>query len=197
MAAPSVEFLMSNRVQIEVALANLEAGKFSFQMVDAIKEHVSRIESELQTTRVLHAEAERSLQSQRFEIWRLEREIQKLNARIYGLIKANVLVERAEWAAGAAFEKIGAYAEVASKYALETAQGVAVDLRNGDLPAPLAEAKAKAQALQARIFDEKTMAEIEPYVRRATENLEVLKKHAQSLLDRATAYLSTLHKTAA
>lgn len=197
MAAPSVEFLMSNRVQIEVALANLEAGKFSFQMVDAIKEHVSRIESELQTTRVLHAEAERSLQSQRFEIWRLEREIQKLNARIYSLIKANVLVEKAEWAAGAAFEKMGAYAEVASKYALETAQGVAVDLRNGDLPAPLAEAKAKAQALQARIFDEKTMAEIEPYVRRATENLEVLKKHAQSLLDRATAYLSTLHKTAA
>lgn len=188
---------MSNRVSIDVALAKLEAGKFSFLMVDAIKDHLSRIESELQTTRALHAEAEQALQHQRVANWRLEREVQKLNAKIHGLIRANLLVEKLDRAAAVARVKIAEYADVATKYVVETAQGVAVDLRNGDLPAPLAEAKAKAQALQARIFDEKTMAEIEPYVRRATENLEVLKKHAQSLLDRATAYLSTLHKTAA
>ena len=38
---------MSEKMKIDVALANLEAGKFSFRMVDAIKDHISRVENEL------------------------------------------------------------------------------------------------------------------------------------------------------
>jgi hypothetical protein len=197
MASPSVELFMSNRVQIEVALAQLEAGKFSFQMVDAIKDHISRIESELRTTRALHAEAEDALLRQRGALWRLEREVQRLNARIHDLVRAKFLVEKTERAARVAFARMGEHAGVVTKHALETAQGIAAGLKSGELRAPLAEAKGKALALQARIFDEKTLAEVEPYMRRATESLEAARKHAQLLLDRATAYLSTLHKTAA
>jgi len=188
---------MSNRVQIDVALAQLEAGKFSFQMVDAIKDHISRIESELRTTRALHAEAEDALLRQRGALWRLEREVQRLNARIHDLVRAKFLVEKTERAARVAFARMGEHAGVVTKHALETAQGIAAGLKSGELRAPLAEAKGKALALQARIFDEKTLAEVEPYMRRATESLEAARKHAQLLLDRATAYLSTLHKTAA
>lgn len=188
---------MSNKVHIDDALAKLEAGKFSFQMVDAIKDHISRMESELQTVRALHAEAVQDLQHHQYAVWRLESEVQKLNGKIHGLIRANALVEKADRAAAVAFAKIAEYAELSKNYAIETGRSVANDLRNGDLPAPLVDAKAKAQALQARLFDEKTVAEIEPYIRKAMEGVEAARKHAHLMVERAAAYLSTLHKTAA
>ena len=55
---------MPNEMKIDAALADLEAGKFSFRMVDAIKNHVQRLESELEVTRSLHASAVRELKLQ-------------------------------------------------------------------------------------------------------------------------------------
>lgn len=188
---------MSNKVQIDDALAKLEAGKFSFQMVDAIKDHISRMESELQTVRMLHAEAIQDLQHHQYALWRLESEVQKLNAKIHSLVRTNLIVDKAGHAAAVAFARMAEYAEVSKNYAIETGRSVANDLRNGDLLAPLAEAKAKAQALHARLLDEKTVAEFEPYVRKAMEGLEVARKRAHLMVERAAAYLSTLHKTAA
>lgn len=188
---------MSKRVDIDVALAKLEAGKFSFQMVDAINDHISRIERELQTVRAMHAEAVEDLQRHEYQVWRLESEAQKLNAKIHGLIRANLLVEKADRAAAVSFAKVAEYAEIAKNHALETGRSVASDLRNGDLPAPLAEAKAKALALWADVYNEKTTAEIATFVRKAMEGFELARKQAQLVAERAAAYLSTLHKTAA
>jgi|WetSurMetagenome_2_1015567.scaffolds.fasta_scaffold282395_1 hypothetical protein len=188
---------MSDNFQIDAALAKLEAGKFSFQMVETIRTHIARIENELQTTSRLHADAVQELQRQEYAVWRLEAEVSKLNAKIHALIKANVLSEKADRAAAIALAKMAEYFEISKKYALETARGVAADLKKGEMPAQLVQAKEKAEALRAQIFNEKTAAEIEPYVRKAAEGLEIAKKQALVMADRAAAYLSTLHKTAA
>lgn len=188
---------MSDKNQIDAALAKLEAGKFSFQMVETIRNHIARIENELQTTSRLHAEAVQDLQRQEYAVWRLEGEVSKLNAKIHALIKANVLSEKADRAAALAWAKAAEYFEISKKYAFEIAHGVVADLKKGEMPAQLVPVKEKADALKARLFNEKTAAEIAPYVSKAAEALEMAKKQALVAADRAAAYLSTLHKTAA
>lgn len=183
---------MSSQIHIDVALAKLEAGRFSFQMVDAIKDHIARIESELQTTRSLHAEAIQDLQRQEYAVWRLESEVQKLNATIHGLLRANLMVEKADRAAVVARTKMVEYAAISKKYALETARRVA-----DEAPSLLADAKARVLTIQAELLNEKTVAGIEPYLRKAVEGYEVSRKRAHLIAERASAYLSTLHKTAA
>jgi len=188
---------MSDTLQIQAALARLEAGKFSFQMVEAIKGHIARIEHELETTRGLHAAALQDVQHQQIAVWRLESEVQKLNAKVHALVRANVLTEKADRAAAVAFAKMAEYFEISKNYAIATTRAAAADLKNGQLPAPLVQAKAQAQALQARLFNEKTAAELEPYVKKAAEGLEIARKNALVLAERLSAYLATLHKTAA
>lgn len=48
---------MPGEMKIDAALADLEAGKFSFRMVDAIKNHFNKLECELEVTRSPHASA--------------------------------------------------------------------------------------------------------------------------------------------
>lgn len=86
---------MSKRMTIEEAVAKLEAGSFSFRMVDAIKDHMSALEKERDVLRDLHADAVRELKARDYAIWRLERETTKLNAKIHAVIKANLLMENA------------------------------------------------------------------------------------------------------
>jgi hypothetical protein len=188
---------MSDNVQIDAALAKLEAGKFSFQMVEAIRAHIVRIEDELQTTTRLRAEAVQDLQRQELLVSRLEGDVRKLNGRIHALIKANILSEKADRAAAVALAKMAEYFEISKKYAIETARSVAADLKKGEMPAQLVQAREKAEILQARLFNEKTAAEFEPYLRKALEGLEIARKQALVMAERAAAYLSTLHKTAA
>jgi hypothetical protein len=38
---------MSGKMKIDRAVTNLAAGNFSFQMVDAIKDHIGKLENEL------------------------------------------------------------------------------------------------------------------------------------------------------
>jgi hypothetical protein len=188
---------MSDNIQIEAALARLEAGKFSFQMVEAIKGHLARIEHELETTRGLHAAALQDLQYSQIAAWRLEAEVRKLNAKVHALLRANVLTEKADRAAAVAFAKMTEYFEISKNYAIATTRAAAADLKNGQLPAQLVQAKAQAEALQARLFNEKTAAALEPYVKQAAEGLEIARKNALVLAERLAAYLATLHKTAA
>ncbi|MEK4031775.1 hypothetical protein WOC76_20575 [Methylocystis sp. IM3] len=82
---------MPSEMKIDAALADLEAGKFSFRMVDAIANHVKKLESELEVTRRLHASAVRELRLQEYANWKLERELTSLNARIQALFRANIL----------------------------------------------------------------------------------------------------------
>ncbi len=86
---------MPSEMKIDMALAKLEGGKFSFQMVDAIKNHVSKLERELEVTRRLHVSAVRELRVREYANWRLENELQKLNTRINAILRVNILTEKA------------------------------------------------------------------------------------------------------
>jgi hypothetical protein len=91
---------MATKTEGERALADLAAGKFSFEMVDAIKDHVSaldselqRVSTELQRVSALHERAVNETRQQEYTISRLEADLRKLNARVYALLKANALTE--------------------------------------------------------------------------------------------------------
>ncbi len=93
---------MATKTEGERALADLAAGKFSFEMVDAIKDHVSaldsellRVSTELQRVSALHERAVNETRQQEYAISRLEADLRKLNARVYALLKANALTELA------------------------------------------------------------------------------------------------------
>ena len=47
---------MASNMEIELALTNLEAGKFSFRMVDAIKDHLEKLEKEVTLLQGLQGE---------------------------------------------------------------------------------------------------------------------------------------------
>lgn len=91
---------MSTKPEGERALDDLEAGKFSFEMVDAIRDHMNTLTSELQDVRAelqrvgaLHERAVNQTRQHEYTISRLEAELRKLNARLYDLLKANALTE--------------------------------------------------------------------------------------------------------
>lgn len=108
---------MASKMEIELALANLEAGKFSFRMVDAIKEHIDRLENELNVVRGLHASAVNDLRRQELAAWRLEGELKNLNAKIYALLKANMLTEQAFRGMAAVAVKMREYLQVVKEQA--------------------------------------------------------------------------------
>jgi hypothetical protein len=112
---------MASKMEIEFALSDLEAGKFSFRMVDAIKEHVDKLENELEVVRSLHADAISDLRRQELTNWRLEGEVRKLNAKIYALLKANMLTETAIREMTAVAIKMAEFLRLAKKHAAPTA----------------------------------------------------------------------------
>ncbi len=108
---------MSNEMQIDVALTHLEAGRFSFRMVDAIKSHIDKLERELAVAQDLHSHAIRDVKRQEYVVWRLEGELKKSNARVYALLKANRLTEAACIHAMTLGSEAKAYAETFAKMA--------------------------------------------------------------------------------
>jgi len=86
---------MTNKMEIELALANLEAGKFSFRMVETIKEQLVNLDREVKLLRGLHGDAMTDLRKQQLANWRLEGEAQRLNAKIFALLRANIFTEKA------------------------------------------------------------------------------------------------------
>jgi hypothetical protein len=179
-------------MKIDAALANLEAGKFSFRMVDAIKDHISSLENELEVARGLHESAIRDLKLQEIAKWRQEGELRKLNARIYTLLKANMLTEKLYGGITSVVMKMGEYFEVSRKFAGAILEQAIGDLKAGKSKSRLLVANAKIYALLKEALREMT-----PYAHKIREHLEVFKKYVGTSMEKATAYLSNLHKTAA
>ena len=189
---------MSEKMKIDVALANLEAGKFSFRMVDAIKDHISRVENELAVVHGLHASANLDLKRQELANWRHENELRRLNAQIYALLRANVLTEKAY--AGMAFGamKMGAYFEVAMKFAAAALAQVIADVKSGKLQSQCVDSAAKIYALLKAIMPtQSTLEEIKPYAQKTREYLAIAWKFVAAQSAKASAYLATLYKNVA
>jgi hypothetical protein len=189
---------MSDKMKIDAALANLETGKFSFRMIDAIKEHISSLESELEAAHGMHDNAIGDLKLQKIANWRLEGELTKLNAQIYALLRANLLTENAH--AGGTFVamKMGAYFEVSKQFAAAAVERVMADVKSGKLQSQCVDAAAKLYASLKEIMPtQSTLNEVKPYARKLGEYLAVVQKHLGVQLEKVTAYLATLNKTAA
>jgi peptidyl-tRNA hydrolase len=175
---------MSDNMKIDVALVHLEAGKFSFRMVDAIKDHISGLENELEVVRELHASAIRDLKRQEYANWRLEGELRKLNAKIYALLKANLLTEKAYAGMSFAALKMGVYVEVARKFAAAGLAQVMADVKSGKLQSQGADAAAKIYALLKEIMPtQSTLEEMKPYAHQMGEYLAVAGKFAAATFE--------------
>lgn len=124
---------MSNETQIDVALANLEAGRFSFRTNHAIKSHIERLERELETLQGLHADAVRDLKTRDYDVWRLEAELTKSNARVYALLKANRLTEQTCRLAGAVGARGKTYAEAFATEGAACVSRLVAELKNREL----------------------------------------------------------------
>jgi hypothetical protein len=189
---------MTDKMKIDLALANLEAGKFSFRMIDAIKDHIGSLESELAVVRGLHASARRDLKQRDLAIWRLEGEVTKLNARIYALLRANVLTERACVGMAVAAVHIRAYAEDASNAGAAVLAQLMADAKSGKLQSQCADAAAEAYGFLKNIMPPRSALEdMKSYAQKAGDHLTVAWKFVAEHSAKASAYLATLNKDAA
>jgi len=151
----------------------------------------------LEVARSLHASAIRELKLQEYANWRLEGELRKLNARIYTLLKANVLMERADREMTRFVVKSGEFFGVSKKFAGVALERATAYLKTGKLQSQLIDANAKIyELLKANMPTEKDLREMKPYAVKLGEYFEVLKKHIASSVEKAMAYLSTLYKSA-
>jgi hypothetical protein len=189
---------MADEMEIELALAHLEAGKFSFRMVDAIKNHVDKLENELAATRSQHASAVDD--ARRFELanWRLEAELTKLNAKIHALLKANALTELAVRTMAALAAKTAEFLEVLKKDGLPKAKALAETAIREVTPVVVKASKTAVRELTPIVQKAAKMAarEMEPVAAKAGEYLQIAKKQAGVSFEKASAYLSNLHKSA-
>jgi hypothetical protein len=189
---------MHSEMKIDAALAKLEAGKFSFQMVDAIKNHVSKLERELEVTRSLHVGAVRELKLQEYANWRLESETKRLNARIHAILRANILTEKAYRKLAPIVIETRTYFDASLKVAGAALERAVAGLKSGEFQALLVGASAKLyQFFKANVFTEATFREMQRYAMKMGQYLRVLKEHAVAGVLKATAYLSNLRKTSA
>lgn len=181
---------MASNIDIELALSDLDAGKFSFRVVEAIKDHVSRIESELQTVSDSHARAMNDLRQQEYAIGRLEADLRKANGRVYALMKANALTEIFVREAKAAAIKSGEYLKLGAKLSAAALEKAPAYLASLDLPG-------KFRTVKAHPATEQALRETRLVLLKAQENLPVARKHAAATVEKASAYIAALHKKAA
>ncbi|MBI1980872.1 MAG: hypothetical protein HYS63_04820 [Methylocystis sp.] len=176
---------MATKTEGKRALADLGAGKFSFEMVDAIKDHVGAIEAELQRVGALHDGAANELRQQEYKILRLEADLRAANARAYALLKANALTEIAlrETKRGAA--SVVEFLPVARDYAEAGSKKTLAYLSTVDF-------KGKFEELKAHPLTEKALREIERLAVQVGEYLPVARKRAAEGSKQALAYLSTV-----
>jgi len=189
---------MSEKMKIDVALANLEAGKFSFLLVDAIKDHISRVENELAVVHGLHASAIGDLKRQELANWRHENELRRLNAQVYALLRANVLTEKAYTGMAFAAVKMRPYFKAAMKFAAAALAQVMADVKSGKLQSQCVDSAAKIYALLKPIMPtQSTLEEIKPYAQKTREYLAIAWKFVAAQSAKASAYLATLYNNVA
>ena len=158
---------MSEQMKIDVALANLEAGNFSFRMIDAIKDHIRGLENELELVRGLHGSAIRDLKRIEFTNWRLKR-AEEAQRQVYLLLKANLLTEKAYAGLTVVALKTGAYFAVSKKFAEPALQQVMADVKSGKLQSQGVDAAAKIYALLKEIMPtQSTVEEMKPYAQKS------------------------------
>ncbi len=172
---------MATKTEGERALADLEAGKFSFPMVDAIRDHVNKLETELQRVSTLHDGAVNQLRRQEYTILRLEAELRKVNARLYALLKANILTEIALRETKRGAVKFVEFLPVARKHAEEGSKAALAYLSTIDL-------KAKCETLKAHPMTEKALA----WLANIDLAAEWAKLKAHPLTEKALAWLANI-----
>jgi len=181
---------MTGKMEIELAVSNLKAGKFSFRMVDAILDHLDKLgnevaglENELAVARSLHASAVSDLRRQELANWRLESEMRKLNANIYALIKANILTETALRETKIVATKMGDYLLLARKNAAPAANTLIKKAVREITPAVIKlgeylQLLMKHALPQAKLLIEKAARETTPVAIKMGENLQLVAKRA-------------------
>ncbi|MBM3551106.1 MAG: hypothetical protein FJX45_04930 [Alphaproteobacteria bacterium] len=213
---------MAMKLEGRRALADLAAGKFSFEMVDAIKDHVGALETELERVRTeaerTGAQYERSVNAarqQEYRIFRLEADLCAANARVYALLKANALTQTAVGAAKRGVESVVEYLPVARKHAEDGSKAALAYLATVDF-------KGKFEALKAHPMTEKAIAwlaeldvqaewtklKTHPLTQRALSELQqgllkakeyspVVQKQIAVAVEKTTAYIAERQKKAA
>jgi hypothetical protein len=213
---------MATKTDGERALADLEAGKFSFEMVDAIRAHVTYLETELQRAgtemervSALHDGAANELRQQEYKVLRLEAELRALNARVYALLKANALTQTALGMAKRGAVSVVEYLPVARNYAEAGLKQTLAYLATVDFKGKFEELKAHPMTEKARAWlanldvpaewtklkthplPKKALSELQPVLLHAREYLPVAQKRIAALVEKATAYIAQLQKKAA
>ena len=213
---------MATKTEGERALADLEAGKFSFPMVDSIRDHVNQLDAELQRVRTelqrvnsLHEGAVNQLRQQEYTILRLEGELCKLNARLYALLKANVLTELALRETKRGAVKFIEFLPVARKHAENGSKAALAYLSTIDFKAKFEAAKAHPLTertlawlanldlgaewtkLKTHPLTTKALSELQPALLKAKDYLPVVQKRIAAFVEKATAYIAELQKKAA
>ncbi len=183
---------MSDKMKIDVAMAQLEAGKFSFQMVELIKDHLAGLEKEMEVLRAAHTDAMTEIKRQEYANVRLEAETRKLNGRIYALLKANAFSELFCREAAVLSAKLGEYLDMSAAILRKALERTVEDFRAGKPQAELAKASAAVQAFvrehaptEQQINE--VMSQMGPY-------LETAKKRIGPSLEKVTAYVSNLKR---
>jgi hypothetical protein len=95
-------------------------------------------------------------------------------------------------------QKSGEYFAVAWKFAAATFEWVMADVKSDKLQSRCADAAAKTYALLKSIMPtQSTVEEMKPYAQKSGEYFAVAWKFVAAQLEKASAYLATLNKTAA
>jgi hypothetical protein len=206
---------MAAKTDIELALAELEAGKFSFRMVGIIKEHVATLESDLAHATGVSESAGNMLRRQELTIARLEAELRKVNARVHALVKANALSESALREARRGVHAMRAFLTFAGRQTFALLRKAVAELSAVDYKALFDAAKShpltrKAQAglanfdaqeewrkLKALPLTEKLLRELALLREKATEYLPVAQKQFAAAAEKTTAFIANLNKNAA
>jgi hypothetical protein len=187
---------MPGNMKIDAALADLDAGKFSFRMVGTIKNHIDKLESELEVTRSLHANAVRELKLQEYANWRLEREVTSLNARTQALLRANILTEDVCRMMRPIAVETGKYFSASFECAGAAFEKAMTYLKSGKPQAQLVDSSSKLyEFLRENAPTDETFGELRCYANKMGKSFEVFRRQAATRIAKATAYLSDFHKT--
>lgn len=206
---------MATKTDIELALAELEAGKFSFRMVETVKDHVASLESEVTRMSSVSESAANTLRQQEYTISRLESDLRKANARIHTLLKANALTEITVRETKKGAVMVRDYLPIARQHAATFSKQALAFLSTVDLKAEFEKARAhhltqKALAylasfdaraewtkLRTHPLTEKALREAQPLIAKAKEYMPVVQKQVSALVDKASAYIAELQKKTA
>ena len=156
---------MAKDYTVDKALKDLEGGKFSFQMVDCINQHIEGQQEELEALQSFKAAATTELAKYELKISRLERDLKIVNGAILRLIKTNALLEEGIAATKYGVVKFGEVAVPKIQQAAVEARPYAIEAFKYTWAAVLKAAKAAEPHMKA------LWATVEPRLKEFTKGL--------------------------